>query len=248
MSSYNRWIILTILLFLSACQPQQSLPAPLPTPLLWETVYTPELAWLEPALYGCTSLTPKVGLITHQIPFSRLESEKADITLIWGENPDNWSGQTYLLGYDEWVIILHPQNPQPLLALSVLGQIYAGKRSNWGDVFTGSSNDQKIEVWEYPAGNILRELFASQIGNPGFNPEAMLAPNPKAMLEAISSNPNAIGYAPRRWINEGVKIVPIEGLDAALTRHPILANTPTEPGETLRSWLVCIQQSIQGAN
>ncbi len=247
MSLPNRLLVLFIfILLLAACQPQKDTPLVLPTPQLWQVSYPPALGWLEPALNGCTLLTPGRGLVVNQAPYTSLKPGESDITLAWGGG-ETWDGHTVVLGFDELVVIVNSQNIQPALTAAQLKQIFNGEIKSWGEVNSGSPDEQKIEVWDYPPGNEIQSIFSSTLGAPLHNPEAMFAPEPEAMLQAVSSNPNAIGYTPRRWVNESVKIIPVEGSEA-LANQPVLANTPTEPDEPLRNWLVCLQQSIQGGN
>jgi hypothetical protein len=50
-----------------------------------------------------------------------------------------------------------------------------------------------------------------------------LAPDPGAMLEAISEDPAAIGFIPRRWLEEIVSSVTITDVEDEELRQPILA-------------------------
>ncbi|NPV78418.1 MAG: hypothetical protein HPY59_18835 [Anaerolineae bacterium] len=245
MSLPNRLLVLFAVL-LAACQPQKDAPLTLPTPQLWQVSYPPALDWLEPALNGCTLLTPGRGLVVNEAPYSSLKPGESDIVLSWGGG-ETWQGYTVVLGFDDLVVIVNSQNSQPALTATQLKQIFMGEIKSWGEVASDSPNEQKIEVWDYPPGNEIRSTLSSILGVSSHNPEAMFAPEPKAMLQAVSSNPNAIGYVPRRWVNESVIIIPVEGSEA-LAKQPILANTSIEPDEPLRNWLVCLQQSIRGGN
>lgn len=216
----------------------------LPTPQLWKVSYPPALGWLEPALNGCTLLTPNHGLIVNQTPYLSLKPGESDILLAWGDGY-TWGGNTVVLGYDDLVVIANLENLQSTLTAAQLRQIFNGEVKTWGEVISGSPDEQKIEVWDYPPGNEVRSIFSSSFATTLHNPEAMLAPEPKAVLEVVSSNPNAIGYLPRRWVNENIKIILVEGQEA-LVRQPVLANTPEKPNEALHNWLGCLQQSIQG--
>lgn len=233
-------------MLLVACQPQKDIPLILPTPQLWEISYPPALGWIEPALNGCTLLMPGHGLVVNRVPYTSLKPRETDILLVW-DGEEAWGGSTYVLGFDELVAIVNSQNSISTLTAAQMKQIFNGEIKSWGEAVSDAPDVQKIEVWDYPPGNEMRSMLVSFFGSPLHNPEALFAPDPKAMLQAVSSNPNAIGYAPRRWINESVKVILVEEGEA-LTRQPILANTPTEPDEPLHAWLACLQQSIQGKN
>ncbi len=244
MFKVNRWILLGCFIF-SACQPPKQATVSIQEPRLWEVAYPPALSWLEPAMNGCTLLMPGYGLVVNQKPYSSLIPGEADITLAWG-SPNTWPGNTYILGYDELVLIVNLQNPQQLLNPVQLSHIFNGEIKSWGEIKSGDPDEEKIEVWEYPPGNEIRSFFFSILGTSPQNPEALLAPDPSAMLQAVASNPNSIGYVPKRWASEIVKSIPIEGLEDILLRQPIVANTESEADEDIKKWLLCLQQSIQG--
>jgi hypothetical protein len=78
--------------------------------------------------------------------------------------------------------------------------------------------------------------------------QAMLAPDPAAMLEAISKDENSIGYLPASFllssgsVNPGeVNLVQLDQpLETALDQ-PVVALTQAEPQGLLRSLLVCLE-------
>ncbi len=73
--------------------------------------------------------------------------------------------------------------------------------------------------------------------------DAKLAPNPAAMIEAITADPMAVGYIPGSWLAEDIQTISVEReLQAALAR-PILALTDTEPVGNFLNYLVCLQNS-----
>ncbi len=81
--------------------------------------------------------------------------------------------------------------------------------------------------------------------------EAMLAPDPQAMLEAIAGDINAIGYLPESILSsadptlvENIKIVQLDkSLDEALHQH-VIAVTRNEPQGRMRDLLVCLQNKV----
>lgn len=244
MSLVKRLVLLGCLV-LAACQPGLQATLPVQEPTLWEVAYPSALGWLEPAMNGCTLLQPGYGLVVSQKAYNSLTPGEADITLAWGQ-PDAWPGSTFILGYDELAVIVNPQNPQQSFSPVQLRQIFNGEVKSWGEIASGNPDENRIEVWTYPAGNEIRSFFSSIIGGPPQNPEALLAPHPTAMLQAVAGNPNSIGYVPKQWLSQDVKSIPVDGLEGASITQPVVANTAGEPDEDLKTWLFCLQQSIQG--
>jgi hypothetical protein len=79
------------------------------------------------------------------------------------------------------------------------------------------------------------------MGENATNANALLAPNPAAMFEAIAADPLAVGYIPASWLDKDIQIITIEvELQDAFTQ-PILALSVREPEGSLRTYLACLQ-------
>jgi hypothetical protein len=81
--------------------------------------------------------------------------------------------------------------------------------------------------------------------------EAMLAPDPEAMLEAISSDANAIGYVPNLLLSTSdpslaakVKKLQVDTSLREKVNQPVIAVTQGEPEGLIRELLVCVQGVI----
>jgi len=109
-----------------------------------------------------------------------------------------------------------------------------------------ASPAQEIQVLFYPEGAETLEIFENIFLNssPGRAQITSLVPDPAAMRETIAKNPGAIGFLPRRWVDSTVKTLPVENLDPAQLRHPILALSQSEPGGQEKEWLVCLQEMM----
>jgi hypothetical protein len=80
--------------------------------------------------------------------------------------------------------------------------------------------------------------------------EAMLAPDPQAMLEAISSDANAIGYLPESALTSSdpsfvaqVKVIQLEQSLQDILHPPVIAITQNEPEGLVRELLLCVQDA-----
>jgi ABC-type phosphate transport system substrate-binding protein len=101
----------------------------------------------------------------------------------------------------------------------------------------------------------LRQRFEALVMN-GESPtgNALLAPTPEAMLDAVVADPNAIGYLPMSQSSEDVRNVRVDGVllgEASLAdgRYPlwmeVIAMAPTEPTGALRDWLAWVQAPLE---
>jgi ABC-type phosphate transport system substrate-binding protein len=145
------------------------------------------------------------------------------------------------IGEEQIVIVINPQNPLSTLSNEMLRQLYSGQVTEWSELET--SFDQPVQVWDYPPGEDLHEVFVTALW--GASPQpilAYLAPDPDAMLVAVSATPGALGYLPRSWLGEGdlITVAVEEKLSSAL-RQPVLLLTADEPQGLLRAWLSCLQ-------
>ncbi len=224
-------------LTLAACQPTL-VPEPDPTPLAIHVSLTPSLTVLSPLLNNCMADLPQAGLVTTTAADPR--PDPAGLALRWGASGSLPGNFTAILGEEELVFIVHPQNPLEKLPLADLLSIYRGTRNAWpSNVPAG-----EVQPWAYPAGEDIQQIFTSIAGGPLPTNVSALAPDPAAMIEAIAGSPTTIGYLPRRWLDARVKEVQIEGLGEDLVRQPILVLSLSEPEGPANSWLLCLQESL----
>jgi hypothetical protein len=104
-----------------------------------------------------------------------------------------------------------------------------------------------IAAWAYPNGDDTLRVFESAVmGSEAVNRHYVgTVPEPGAMLETISGDPAAVGFIPRRWLNESVKAIEIEGIPPEQLRAPVLAISEDEPQGTPRAWLICLQDALK---
>ena len=145
------------------------------------------------------------------------------------------------IGQEQIVVITNKQNPLDELSTEVLRQLFDGQVSDWSELKV--SFRQGVQVWDYPAGEDLHQILSAALWGAEHQPtKAYLAPDPAAMLEAVSADPGAIGYLPASWVEASdLKVISVEtGLSTAL-RQPVLLLTAEEPQGLLRAWVSCLQ-------
>lgn len=226
----RKTILLLAFLILSGCSPFETrTPPPPPQPV--EVTYTSSLqTWVE-LLHQCALENPEIALITRETSAADPEFSNGDLTLWFGEPTQGIPGFAASLGMEQIILIAGSNVVLRNVDGEQLQALY-------------SEPDSIYQIWTYSEGNELRTLFESTAieGTP-LTSAARIAPNPAAMMEAIASDPMAIGYIPRSWYSEDVQnIAVVPDLQAALD-HPILALSDTEPQGNLQQYLVCLQQS-----
>jgi ABC-type phosphate transport system substrate-binding protein len=203
---------------------------------------TPALLAFEDLFQRCANEQPGAGLVLLERPAPGIDLTQSAVALRWGAEGD-WkpSGPAFaaVIGHEELVIVTHPANPAANISLADLQSIYSGAQRSW----PGQEESSGVQPWVYPSGEDVQEIFEAALG--GSQPSARvvhLAPDPPAMREAIAANPTAIGFLPRRWVDDSVKILTVDGLDSALLRRPVLAWSKSEPMGPEKAWLICLQE------
>ncbi len=223
------WYVVLLIFAASACSPVAvSTPPPSPEVLsLRVSSSLPPDFFLK--LDACAANNPEVALLIDSAPSYPPGEPGFSVEILVGEPPSGITSYATALGWEELVVIAHP-------SVSVAGW----SRSQVQEAFRDPP--PALTVWTYPQGHELRRAFDQSVleGQPT-SPMAFLAPNPRAMLTSISSNPDSMGYLPRSWLTEGVQSIPLDEPTQSKMRLPILAVTPQEPAGALRNILVCLQ-------
>lgn len=233
-------LIVILVLSISACTPTITR-TPSATPESIHVSLSPAVLPMREALHACAKAHPEIALFLWESPTSSLEAMDASVHVRMGAPPDS-PAITLPLAQDEIRIIVHPENPIQRLSGEDLRGIFSGKVTEWSDLGRFS---EPIQVWIYPDGDELRQTFDPIILASDQNTsQARLAPDPKAMLQAISADEAAIGYLPKSWLTEDVKGIELdEALVESLTQ-PVLAMTEDNPKGAALILLSCLQGVI----
>lgn len=217
-------------MIISACSSLvTSTPHPSPQPI--QVTYTSTLQpWVE-ILHQCAIEHPEIALITEVTSAVALEFSTGDLTLWYGEPPQEFNGYAASLGEDEIIVITGNDVAQRNLSAEQLTALYSQPSSIY-------------QVWTYNKGNELRSVFDSAVLREAVQTSYLrLAPSPAAMLEAVTSDPMAIGYLPESWLTSDVRVVSLEPDLQRSLNQPILALAGAEPKGNLKNYLICLQQS-----
>ena len=236
----HKSLLVLACLAIAACSTPITATVP-PSPAPVRVVYSPTLGIIEDALHICANDHPEIALIVDKRPVSSIDFKANDVTLWWGEKPAQESF-AYPIAHDELVVILNLDNSNSNLSTGELLAFYSGKVHNWDEI---STFQHTVSVWSYPEGNELRGIFDDHIlGNQRLTPLAFLAPSPKAMQEAVTSDPGAIGFLPRSWLNQDVFSIQFDmDLQNELSK-PVLALANTKPQGGTLVLLDCLQNGV----
>jgi ABC-type phosphate transport system substrate-binding protein len=234
--------MLFLALLLSACAAEAVETAtPIPTPEIWHIAYASELGWLAAEFDGCLSPATNAGIVVEESQDIQVPGMEADMLLYWGEI-DPQGMPAYRLGNDSIAVVLHPTNETDQLSVDELRQVYQGSITAWKDLRAGSSGS--IHAWIYPAHLRIQQVFDEHIadaqqGKANLN----IAPDVEAMLEAVKSDPDAIGFMPAYWLDGSIKTVNIS--DWEMPQVPVVLLLMTEPTEEQLDWLSCLTEGLQ---
>jgi hypothetical protein len=240
----KRMALLVIIILLDACGvPQSSTPAPTPQ-AIHLTFPTALESWAN-KLGGCASIDPLVALYLDQSNTLNTGLQPNNIVLELGQtDPSDRAGYRSQVGREQIVVVVNQKNPISKLTGAELRLIFSGQQSTWND-----SSANPIQVWVLPEGDPARVIFDQNVlQTQPLTTQAMLAPDPTAMLEAISKDVNSIGYLPASFLHSSGSINPGEvnilQLDKPVETsldQPVVALTQAEPQSLLRSLLVCLE-------
>jgi len=244
-----------VMVCLAGCEPIHA--SPQPTLQVMMITSTPSLAAWRKIIGGCGLKIPGIGLMVGEYPAGQPGLSQADLSLRLGTIPDPHLPYSAVIGWDEVTIIVQTENPLKDLTLEDISALFNGKVLGWNDWLntkgvTGSISEP-LQVWTYPPGDDLRDFFQQAInqktsaGSPPADVNQIdlwTAPDPSAMIQAISQNPGAIGFTLKSNLVQGdpkVRPVQLDANSRDILRLPVTAATKTEPQGLLRQLILCSQ-------
>ena len=114
-----------------------------------------------------------------------------------------------ILAYDGIAIIVHPSNKVSDLSLETIAKIYTGEIINWKDV---GGADGEIVLIGREANSGTRDGFESITDTEDKCKYRQECTSTGDVITAVSSNPNAIGYASLASVKDSVKAVSVGGV------------------------------------
>jgi phosphate transport system substrate-binding protein len=138
-----------------------------------------------------------------------LREGDADVALlswVW-DSEEASDGSLWTDGFarDGVAVIVHPESPVAEVGMAQLREIFLGRLQEWdGKVLTVVSRED---------GSGTRAAFESIVlGGESATLNAVVMPSSDATVGYVSSTPGAIGYVSTQYVNEGVRVLPVEGV------------------------------------
>lgn len=213
------------------------------TPEIVVLSYPPSLLPLVNHLSACANQDAGISLYLNETIRINPPGAYQNLYLKLGGNLDGLEDFTATLMYQESIILIaHPSNRTPSLSFDEVQALFSSEPTAW-------LNGEVVQVWLYPEGDEIRRLFDEVfLQGQQVNPQAFIAPDPMAMLKAVSAEPGAIGYLPSSWLegnlsgeSYNVKMILYEDVSPERLSLPIIALSAGEPQGAIRRLLLCGQ-------
>jgi len=116
-----------------------------------------------------------------------------------------------VVALDGIAIVANPENPVSDLDIDTIAKIYTGEITNWKDV---GGNDAEIVLIGREAGSGTRDGFESITGTKDACQYRQELTSTGDVINTVSQNPDAIGYASLSAVGESVKALTVGGVEA----------------------------------
>ena len=114
-----------------------------------------------------------------------------------------------VIAIDGIAMIVNPQNPVSDLTIEQIGKLYTGEIANWSEVGGG---DAPVVLIGREAASGTRDGFESITGTEDACKYTQELTSTGDVVQTVSTNPNAIGYASLASVKESVKLLSVEGI------------------------------------
>jgi phosphate transport system substrate-binding protein len=150
----------------------------------------------------------------------------------------------FIVAHDCIVPVVHPENPLKNITLDQLKSLYKGEVRNWKQIggadrpvviISRDTSSGTYEVWE-------EKVMKKERVFPG----ALLQASNGAIVQAVSKNPNAIGYIGVGYLDKSVKALSVNGVvgskETTLNKtfpvsRPLYMYTPVQPAGDVKNLL-----------
>ena len=116
-----------------------------------------------------------------------------------------------VVALDGIAIVVNPKNPVSDLDIDTIAKIYTGEITNWKDV---GGNDAEIVLIGREAGSGTRDGFESITNTKDACQYRQELTSTGDVINTVSQNPDAIGYASLSAVGDSVKALTVGGVEA----------------------------------
>ena len=120
-----------------------------------------------------------------------------------------------VVALDGIAIVVNPENPVSDLDIDTIAKIYTGEITNWKDV---GGNDAEIVLIGREAGSGTRDGFESITDTKDACQYRQELTSTGDVINTVSQNPDAIGYASLSAVGDSVKALTVGGVEATSVR------------------------------
>jgi phosphate transport system substrate-binding protein len=148
------------------------------------------------------------------------------------------------IAYDAIAVIVHPSNPIQNLSIEQIRMIFSGAIRSWGEI-GGKSHPLTLVTREEGSGT--REAFQHLImGKTEISLKCLVQDSNGAIRQVVADDPNAVGYISLGLVNDKVKALKIDGVEATIDNirrkryrvvRPFLFVFKSEPENTAKRFL-----------
>ncbi len=217
MKRLRLFLTLTSFLLIAGCQADDISPLPItPMPILVGLPANLSDQIASPIL-NCADNIPGGSLQTNT--YSEPYPDPNDFhLLIWQGNPALYSAldtdglSSFVVGIEEIVVIVSPENNLTSLSPTDLRSIFSGKIQDWSRI-PQSGLSGPIELWIYYADHPLRLLFDdAHFGELIITTTALITPSQAETNALIEENTNSLSYISKSQASPNTRIIPISGV------------------------------------
>jgi len=153
--------------------------------------------------------------------------------------------KVFIIARDGIAVVTHPQVPVEGLTKEQVKKIFAGEITNWSEV---GGPDKPIVVVSREEGSGTRAYFEEAILGEGvvIVDTAILQQSNGALRTTVSTTPDSIGYLSFGYLDESLKALALDGVEATEANalsgaypvvRPFNVLTKGEPSELVQAWL-----------
>ena len=168
-----------------------------------------------------------------------IKKEEMDQAKAKGSDP-----MEFVVAYDCIVPVVHTSNPLKNITVDQLKALYKGEIRNWKEI---GGSDKPVVIISRDTSSGTYEVWEEKVmKKERVFPGALLQASNGAIVQAVSKNPNAIGYIGLGYMDNSVKMLSVNGItgskETTLNKtfpvsRPLYMYTPVKPAGDVKKLL-----------
>ncbi len=150
----------------------------------------------------------------------------------------------FIVAFDCIVPVVHPSNPLKNITVDQLKGLYKGDIKNWKEI---GGSDKPVVVISRDTSSGTYEVWEEKVmKKERVFPGALLQASNGAIVQAVSKNPNAIGYIGLGYMDNSVKGLSVNGITGSKkttldksfpVSRPLYMYTPIKPAGDIKKFM-----------